>query len=211
MRSLCVALPMVALAAVGCSLNPVPLDDPGDMGPAANCNGLGVPAIACATGRTVPVCVLDSAGRPSWRITCPDQQDAGMGGPAGASGSGGGGAGGAGGSGGSGGAPCASTASCGKDEVCTTEDGDCKAPPGCGPNVGCPAVCYGECRPAGAGGACTSDDDCRLEADYCTGCDCRSLAKGETVPKCPGPGVQCLVDPCERLTARCLNGKCGAR
>ena len=37
------------------------------------------------------------------------------------------------------------------------------------------------------------------------------LAKGETVPRCPGPGVQCLVDPCGRLAARCLNGMCSAK
>lgn len=201
---------MVALMVAGCSLNPVPLE-PVDMGPAANCDGLGIPAIACATGRTVPVCTLDAAGRSRWTITCPDQQDAAMGGAAGAGGGSGGTGGGASDAGGGGGAPCISTTSCGKDEVCTTEDGVCKAPPGCGPGVGCPAVCYGNCRPASAGGACMRDDDCQLASDYCTGCDCRALAKGETLPKCPGPGVQCLVDPCERLTAVCVNGKCSAQ
>ena len=46
------------------------------------------------------------------------------------------------------GAPCASTSSCDKGEVCTTEDGVCNPAPGCGPGKVCPAVCYGTCRPA---------------------------------------------------------------
>jgi len=248
--SLSLALPVVALAAAGCSVNPL---DPMDNAPAPDCSGLGIPAIACAVGETVAVCTLDSTGRARWTITCPGQQDGGvMTGAAGAGGGGGGGTGGAAGGGGAGGhTPCASTASCGKDEVCTTEDGVCKAPPGCGTGVACPAVCYGECRspnegpncgpskcavgmvccnqscgvctppnggcttqvcsPPETGGACSRDDDCHLEADYCTGCDCRALAKGETVPRCPGPGVACLVDPCGRQTARCVNGKCAAQ
>lgn len=214
-QALSVTLSMAALAAIGCSLSSVQRDHL-ERGQTPNCDGLGIPAIACATGRTVPVCSLDAAGRPFWKITCPDQLDAGvMTGAGGAAGGGAGGAGGAGGDaggGGGGGKPCASTESCAKDEVCTTEDGVCKAPPGCGgPNVACPAVCYGECRPASSGGACAHDDDCHLEADYCTGCDCRSLAKGETVPRCPGPGVQCLIDPCGRLAARCLNGMCSVK
>jgi hypothetical protein len=210
--SLSVALPLAALAAAGCS-SVMPLDPNNQM--PSDCNGLPIPLIACATGETVPVCTLDPAGRPRWLITCPGQQDAGlMTGAAGAGGDGGtGGRGGGGGGGAAGAGPvaCTSTSSCAQGEVCTTEDGDCKSPPGCGPNLACPAVCYGECRPGRAGGACTNDDDCHLEADYCTGCDCRSLATGETVPRCPGPGVACFADPCDRLTARCVNGRCGAR
>jgi len=287
--SLSLALPVAAvLAAAGCALDPVPLErpdggsgvagrsaGPGGAGgsggaPAPSCVNLPIPAIACAFGETVTVCVFDSAGRPTWKITCPEQSDAGTTGTGGVAGTAGGtagrGAGGAAGRGtaGSGGGsgrtpcastatcakdevcttedgacnappgcttgmvcpavcygecrpasntatPCASTATCAKDEVCTTEDGVCRAPPGCGPNVGCPAVCYGECRPARSGGTCTANEDCHLEADYCTGCDCRALAKGETLPRCPGPGVACLVDPCGRLTARCVNGKCAAQ
>lgn len=51
-----------------------------------------------------------------------------------------------------------------------------------------------ECEPDNA--ECTTDGDCRLEADYCTGCDCPALAPGEKIPACPGPGVQCFADPC---------------
>jgi hypothetical protein len=156
--------------------------------------------------------------------------------------------GGAGGTGDAGvGTPCASTGSCSTGEVCTTEDGVCNAPPGCGPGVACPAVCYGTCRvatdvvcgaarcaagsiccnascgictapgsgctkqlcePPAGGGPCKSDGDCRLEADYCTGCNCRPLASGQTLPPCAGPGVRCLLDPCGGATAACVNGYC---
>jgi hypothetical protein len=57
-------------------------------------------------------------------------------------------------------------------------------------------------------GACARDADCRVEADYCTGCDCRALATGEQLPVCPGPGVRCLVDPCAQKKAQCLSGQC---
>jgi hypothetical protein len=60
-------------------------------------------------------------------------------------------------------------------------------------------------------GKCTTDADCSLMADYCTACDCRALAKGESLPKCNGPGVQCSVDACLNKTAACVNGVCGAR
>ena len=101
--------------------------------------------------------------------------------------------------------PCASSASCNPGEVCTTEDGECNPPPGCGPGVVCPAVCYGTCRPAGA---CKTDADCRTFSDYCTGCDCRALSVDQKDPVCPGPGVQCLVDPCLNKQAVCRAGRC---
>jgi hypothetical protein len=212
-----------------------------DGGPA--CSGP-IPAIACAVGRTVPVCTIDANGQGVWKITCPDD-------PTGAAGSGAAGRGGGGsGAGGGGGAPCASTGACAAGEICTTEDGVCNAPPGCGAGVSCPAVCYGNCRPAKDGpecgatrcaagmvccndscgictppnggctkqiclppaGACTRDADCRLEADYCTGCDCRALAAGEKLPPCPGPGVACLRDPCSGgVKAVCVNGQCAVQ
>jgi hypothetical protein len=253
-------LALVLAGATRCSVNPL-MPDPGMDGGAAGTTGAGgtamtgvagttgtggsgpdcgnapIPAIACQFGRTVPVCTIDALGRPVWKITCPDD-------PTGAGGSGAGGSG----AGGAGGAPCASTSSCAPGEVCTTEDGDCKAPPGCGPGLACPAVCYGNCRPAkeegpvcgatrcaagmvccnpscgictppnGActqqicnppsGGACKSDADCRLEADYCTGCDCRALAPTQKLPPCSGPGVACFVDPCLNKKAQCMNGQC---
>lgn len=61
------------------------------------------------------------------------------------------------------------------------------------------------------GAACQIDSDCRLFDDYCTGCDCRSLAKGEPDPKCSGPGVRCFAQPCARKTAACEAGHCIVR
>ena len=44
---------------------------------------------------------------------------------------------------------------------------------------------------SGAGGAaakpCASDSACQLVSDYCTGCDCRALGAGESLPAVPGP------------------------
>jgi hypothetical protein len=59
-------------------------------------------------------------------------------------------------------------------------------------------------------GACVKDTDCRLFSDYCTGCDCRALSRAERDPTCSGPGVRCLVDPCQRKTAACVKGRCVA-
>src|SRR5690349_18461589 len=64
---------------------------------------------------------------------------------------------------------------------------------------------------ASAAGACTTDADCRLFADYCTGCDCRALAKGDKDPTCTGPGVKCIADPCMTKTAVCEAGTCTAK
>ena len=249
----------LVLGAAGCSVDPLMPGSTGTGGGAAGQGGgagdsaqggttggggttgdgacaiLPIPAIACAVGRTVVVCTTDATGQASWKISCPDD-------PTGSGGAGGGG----GGTGGGGGAPCASSGSCEKGEVCTTEDGVCNAPPGCGAGLACPAVCYGNCRPANDGpacgtgrcaagmvccndscgictppnggctkqicvppaGACARDADCRLEADYCTGCDCRALATSQKLPVCQGPGVACLVDPCDRKKAQCVNGAC---
>jgi hypothetical protein len=93
----------------------------------------------------------------------------------------------------------------------------------CGP-TSCPAgqVCCnascGICTPPGGvctqqvceptAGRCRSDADCRTFSDYCTGCDCRALATTDKDPVCPGPGVQCFVDPCLNKTARCDSGRC---
>jgi hypothetical protein len=56
--------------------------------------------------------------------------------------------------------------------------------------------------------ACRADSDCRLFSDYCTGCDCRALGVGAPDPTCPGPGVQCLIDPCDNKRAVCARGAC---
>jgi hypothetical protein len=104
--------------------------------------------------------------------------------------------------------PCASSDACRPTEFCTTETGDCNPPPGCRRGQICPAVCYGVCRPRREPVECRSDADCRTFSDYCTGCDCRALASGEPDPVCPGPGVQCLIDPCFNQRAACVAGQC---
>ncbi len=86
-------------------------------------------------------------------------------------------------------------ASCG---ICTEPDGLCTTQV-CDPPV-----------PA-ANADCKTDADCRLFADYCTGCDCRVLTKTAKDPTCAGPGVRCLADPCRNKTAACVAGKCTAR
>ncbi len=45
---------------------------------------------------------------------------------------------------------CASSQSCPDGGYCTTEDGACLRPPGCGRGMLCPAVCYGWCVPPAA-------------------------------------------------------------
>jgi hypothetical protein len=94
-------------------------------------------------------------------------------------------------------APCGSV-TCGPGLVCCNEScGVCTRPGGvCTQQICEPPV---ECR---------RDSDCRAFSDYCTGCDCRALASGEPDPVCPGPGVQCLVDPCFNQRAVCASGQC---
>jgi hypothetical protein len=69
----------------------------------------------------------------------------------------------------------------------------------------------GTCQPSAAEHACSSNADCSLKADYCTGCDCVALAPGESIKPCSGPGVRCLADPCMAKTAQCVNGTCEVR
>ncbi|HEX2569305.1 MAG TPA: protease complex subunit PrcB family protein [Polyangia bacterium] len=63
-----------------------------------------------------------------------------------------------------------------------------------------------KCEPAQA--LCQSDTDCRMESDYCAGCDCRAMAPGQTLAACPGPGVNCLMNPCQGRQAMCRAGQC---
>jgi len=60
----------------------------------------------------------------------------------------------------------------------------------------------------GKPGSCTTSADCRLEADYCTGCDCRALSTNQNLPACSGPGVKCFADPCMNKAAACVDGAC---
>lgn len=109
----------------------------------------------------------------------------------------------------------------GKKLVLTKRDGTLtetfhKAPP-CPPNTkmcmlgshydNTPGVCGCVANPKGY---CASDADCRLENDYCTGCDCRALASSEQLATCSGPGVRCFAAPCGGLTAKCVANVCTA-
>jgi hypothetical protein len=109
--------------------------------------------------------------------------------------------------------PCASSSECGKGERCTTESGACDKPPGCGAGDICPQVCYGVCASGSASTKppatqCKADADCRTYSDYCEGCNCRVLAKGEDAPKCATKPVNCIADPCMRQRASCVKGRC---
>jgi hypothetical protein len=66
-------------------------------------------------------------------------------------------------------------------------------------------------KAVGAETTCTINADCVVLADNCTACDCRALAKGQSLPKCSGPGVDCKVDPCLNKTPACVNANCVAR
>jgi|GEM_PF-1826644 len=94
---------------------------------------------------------------------------------------------------------CGNTFCTGSDYCCNANCGTC-APRG----AGCTAIA---CDPPSTW-VCNSDADCRVEADYCTGCDCRVLGIGGTLATCTGPGVQCLLDPCTSKVALCSNGQC---
>ena len=114
------------------------------------------------------------------------------------------------------GGACAATAACAPGLVCTTDHGACDRPPGCGPDDMCAAVCYGVCADAEAAAAepkavaCQVDADCVTHSNYCGGCRCDALPKGDEPDKCPGKLVSCVMDPCRGRAALCKGGRCVA-
>jgi hypothetical protein len=104
---------------------------------------------------------------------------------------------------------CASSAACPAGTFCTVESGVCNPAPGCADGGVCPAVCYGTCerKPADPP-ECRTNADCRAFSFMCTGCDCLALSPTDPEPMCPGPGVQCFVDPCLNKAAVCVGGQC---
>ncbi len=105
---------------------------------------------------------------------------------------------------------CTSTADCPSGQRCSTDDGDCRKPPGCGPNDICPAVCTGVCKEGAANvkSACKADADCRAYSSYCDGCTCLPLPKDAPAPQCKGSKVSCIADPCMTKAAACVQGQC---
>jgi hypothetical protein len=76
-------------------------------------------------------------------------------------------------------------------------------------NAGCGVCGTAPCpQPPQTCGGCTTNDDCRLFDDYCTGCDCRALARSDPNPVCNGPPVQCYRQPCGLKVALCQAGRC---
>lgn len=60
-------------------------------------------------------------------------------------------------------------------------------------------------------GGCTSANDCKLFASYCSTapCKCLPLNKGDPNPVCGGQTVQCLIAPCLNKIAVCSDaGTC---
>jgi len=93
---------------------------------------------------------------------------------------------------------------CPAGQVCCNASCGICTPPG--------GVCTQQiCQPPPSGGPCATDSDCRTFSDTCTGCDCASLSICEKDPVCPGPGVQCFVDPCGGKQAFCNAGHCDLR
>lgn len=83
--------------------------------------------------------------------------------------------------------------------------------PKCKPGQPCPKIaCTLDCS-SHKPGACSTDSDCRLFDDYCTGCDCRALSSNQKDPTCTGPGVKCFAEPCMGHAAACVQGVCAVQ
>ncbi len=91
---------------------------------------------------------------------------------------------------------------CGAGQVCCNASCGICTPP----NGGCVALACDVPPPPEVD--CTTDADCHLAADYCSGCDCRALGSKVGLPACPNTPVACFADPCMQKTAVCVNGQC---
>jgi hypothetical protein len=83
-------------------------------------------------------------------------------------------------------AACASSTQCAAGEYCTTEDGVCNRPPGCGPGRICPDVCYGTCQRREVGGGSCGSATCPA-GQRCCNASCGI---------CTPPGVECIQIAC---------------
>lgn len=122
--------------------------------------------------------------------------------------------------------PCGDTVCTGGDVCCNASCGICTPPGGaciqvaCEPTSTCNmlGLCVEgfvwdsvacKCVPDGSSDPeCTTDADCRLEDNYCGGCDCLALSSNESGPTCTDP-VQCFAQPCGfGQVAACVAGEC---
>jgi len=103
---------------------------------------------------------------------------------------------------------CYSDEDCGGNAHCSTSDGDCLPPPGCGPGETCPAVCYGKCVSDGdvcSNVSCAPGSHCEAQCEACDGsngpCDpaCAPVCVPDT-NACAAidcaPGFEC-VETCQ--------------
>jgi hypothetical protein len=91
--------------------------------------------------------------------------------------------------------------------ACSTKS---TAPPAPAPTSSAPVVASSAPAPAPAT-SCASDSDCSKLSSYCGDlpCACIPYLTSGGAPKCNQPNaVKCLVDPCQRKTAACQDGKC---
>jgi hypothetical protein len=98
---------------------------------------------------------------------------------------------------------CYGDQDCGDGAHCSTSEGECLPPPGCGDGQGCPAVCYGRCISDAdicAVALCEAGTHCEAK---CTENGCHPVCVPD-VPSCAAvdcaPGFQCVetcngVDP----------------
>ena len=99
--------------------------------------------------------------------------------------------------------------------ACGEETGDASSGASTSSGASASGAGGGGAGSGGAGGAggsaaeCTTPADCRLEASYCGGCACLSLAPGEAAPKCSDTVVtNCESDPCAGAEPACIAGAC---
>src|SRR5205085_8060475 len=93
--------------------------------------------------------------------------------------------------------------------ACSTKS---TAPPAPAPTSSSPpAASVASSAPAPTMTTCSSDGDCSKLSSYCGDlpCACVPYLTSAGAPKCNQPNaVKCLVDPCQRKSAACQDGKC---
>lgn len=91
---------------------------------------------------------------------------------------------------------CASDEDCDPTQLCSVSQGECLAPPGCGGDVLCPAVCFGHCQPRPVETFdCRADEDCD-SGEVCdiTDCIAPDCADGEPCVATCMPVGRCIPD-----------------